>query len=370
MLRPCFFSLIAVASLACVATSCNRVDDVAERVSGRAEKALVEAGRAENTRRLDRHALGMAAGLAARDTPMALVTAASFANDVESRTAPGAGEVPVPPELASQALLGRALALAPDDPQVLAVAALQTCQSPTSPCAADGAAAKLQALEPDNALGWLAEFDREARRGNAAKAEAALARAAHATHYRDYVDTRSAAMMREVMADPTLMQESAAALAAGFDFPPEQANRMAKYIEVSWAYPDHSPMRKPMKQACDTNKDAARLADCRAVGALLDSPQAGFLTQLRASAMVARLAIGPDEKTQALQRRREHYWLLETGKLAWELDEPPAAAVDEEIAALAGGATEQARRKRVIDARQLAFPPDYRDPYDRGEIGE
>jgi hypothetical protein len=341
------------------------------------QKAVIGLLEAENARKVDAYRLAMAASLARRDTADALLAASAYARMVENRDGVGAKQVAVPAELASQALLARALERAPDDAKILAAATWGNCVDAAAACPGDAARARLQQLEPDNALGWLLEFIREDARGHKAQARAALARAARAPTFRDYVDPVFASMLREALADPTVITLTPAELLDGRKqgIAPAQAQRLAKFIDSTDAYGEYTPVGAALRDACDPSAaardDAALRADCRALLERMDASGSGIGTRMRVRFLLARLATGPDDKARLQARRREINWLFEVGHWFDHVDGGGyGAAMDTDIADILAGVDQFERLQHYAAARGLAMPPDYRDRVDKREGGK
>jgi hypothetical protein len=110
-----------------------------------------------------------------------LLAAASFAEIADGGPELFSGPSVLPPALTRDALLARAVVLAPDDAAVWFAVAAESCASRPGDCPADAARERLRELDADNAAVWIREVDRLSAAGARYAARAALPRAARAS---------------------------------------------------------------------------------------------------------------------------------------------------------------------------------------------
>lgn len=216
--------------------------------------------------------------------------------------------VPEPPEL-----LRFAKARAPHDP-LLAWASLMTDRERRDAnltVAEDEAT--LVALDPDNAYVGLLQLASADRRGDAVAARAALARAARATRYDDYVWSVEKRIYNalgrpdETAGDALLAPESEA---AEHSSPKEMRSILSLGVAQRFAM----PMLTPLRAACG-GKDGGMVgadvrADCRAVAYLMMDRSSSLISWRVGNDLARRLADDAAERdTLALEALRID-WLL------------------------------------------------------------
>jgi hypothetical protein len=322
--------------------------------------AMNDPGTAENARRMDAYRLALATSLSHRDTPDALLASAVAAHWLEIDV-DDPRPVVLPPAMATSALLARAAALAPTDARVAyAAVQMQRCKPGPVACAKDAAVSHLLEVDADNAAAWLLRFQRDTERGDGTAARAALARAARAPAFRDYGDVIDRVVLREWLSDPTEMR--AGPIESGLPLTDAQYARWYKLFEATTAMlgtPGDYYLAKACDPAAAANDDAALQADCRAIGALKDSPDASLFSQSQGRFIRMRLASDPTERERFEVAAREMSWLIHSGQ--WE-GVPDPTKVEEEIAMRLAGTGDVAMRRHIAAARGLVFTSNWRPP--------
>ncbi|MCQ4163322.1 hypothetical protein [Tahibacter harae] len=190
------------------------------------------------------------------------------------------------PDDAAAAPLQRLQQRYPDDPLALYTAALVCHLRPD--CSDAGAATRLQARAPANAVHWL--LQPAMGRPTAAQLQQAAAAGGAQPHLGEFV----AIVGRVLDGQPAPQAEhDPAALAAQLR------------VDAIDALPQ--PRFAAMLQAC---KDAAAAKDCRTLGQrLLHDAQGSILSRMIGSTLLRRLAKGGAEETAARAFRRDYVWL-------------------------------------------------------------
>jgi hypothetical protein len=304
--------------------------------------------------------LALARSLARSDDPDALLAAADSVTWAEV----DADAPPTPPELAPAVLLARATRAAPDDARIWFAASANGCEPEEAHCAADDARTRLLVLDADNAAAWLLEFTREQRRGNAAQARAALARAARAPAFRDYGDALRRAVLRETLADPTEYVGVPGDLPSGWT-----PAVMARAVKLNNAYVAYftGPVNEFVVRACNPAIGAAHdevlQADCRAIGAAMVVEDAGMTSQTLGLVIQARLANDPSQRESLERRKRDLDWMRHLEIVTPGLNPHDAAAIEREIEARLSPMGEVAwLRKRIVDAGLSPTAPEGWEP--------
>jgi hypothetical protein len=318
------------------------------------EQALAKAHEAQK--------VAVIAALARRNTAESLLTAAARARVIEDAKG---WHIRLPAGLDSQALLVRATALAGDDAKFWYAAAAYVCPAQATSCIADQARARLQELDPDNAAVDVLEFLHAAEAGRHAEARAALEAAARAPAYRDYHVALRQMLLRESIAAAVPLPRSPDATVSA-----EHEERMDLDWWSSLAFfilrPDHGALLR----TCDPERmpagDAALRETCRAVGERMADGTAGINAKVRGLVFLSHFDPDPARRAEWTVRRREMYWLqLEghPGKAGSADDYEALTRVDLDNAL--AGMDEVERARRMVAARGVTMPADYRDATER-----
>lgn len=212
---------------------------------------------------------------------------------------------------AQRALL-HASALAPDNPEILFLAAAQ--------CGGGEACRKAQqallAAEPDNMAGWLLEIGWARTRNDPDGGQRALANAAKATHYDIHADTGLQVMV-EAYGDLALpaacSSEQARAelrVATGLQRDFGMLDHAMVLANANRAFPSYSVIRQQCLRQTDGGIDKARLAACRTILARVAEGDTLLERSIALVSMVELVADAPDAAAWR-QRYREHLWLME-----------------------------------------------------------
>ena len=310
------------------------------------------------SRWLDDYRAGMAASLAASSEARSLLVAALQRQWQE--VAPRCGD----PQPTSDALMARALEAAPADLLVLHVAAARHCGKETSACPADAAIERLKALDPDNAGTWLRAFELHHRRGDAAGARTALARAATATSYHDFYSDLFREVLTRTLADPTTIE-----VPPGEMLPWDLRThvRFFRWNDAQATSGISMLVGQGLAAACDP-ESAARgddqlQADCHAIGLRL-ADDGSALQPRTLGLFLAYLATrDPAERTALEERWRSMEWLRAqvSGFETARVDHADAAWVEAGIAASLAtpGYFERLRGVAAAEGIPLAPPSDW-----------
>jgi hypothetical protein len=194
------------------------------------------------------------------------------------------------------------------------------CQGLSDACDPAAARERLMQLAPDNAAAHLLALNAQVDSGDLEGARAALARAARADVFDDY--------MQDML---TLLLEAS----DGVDWPPMDPG-IAETLGTAWGI--DGPMAPadfghgtlvgfwiaiampgigPLSTLCSGEEpsvpDAEVRADCKAMYTTIAGSEANLMWQGLALANLASLTEGTDEGAAWRERLRDHYWLTDQG---------------------------------------------------------
>ena len=214
--------------------------------------------------------------------------------------------------VASQQAFARARALAPDNPDIPWLAAIQ-CGVEVS---CQGVREELLAAEPDNAAAWLREMAWARMRNDQAGVERAFQRAAEASRYDRHAGASQLAILDALSAVAMPAECKAGNVQAELRklFPGEGAVGVADFVLVvanslaGIEAPAYTDIRERCSSGNASGLDAGRRAAC---GKVLEKLAASdsMLDQAIALGLLVELAGDGDDAARWRERYREHYWL-------------------------------------------------------------
>ena len=214
--------------------------------------------------------------------------------------------------VASQQAFARARALAPDNPDIPWLAAIQ-CGVEVS---CQGVREELLAAEPGNAAAWLREMAWARMRNDQAGVERAFRRAAEAPRYVTHIGASQFAILDALSAVAMPAECKAGNVQAELRnlFPGEGAVGVADFVLVvanslaGMEAPAYTDIRERCSPGSASGLDGGRRAAC---GKLLEKMAASdsMLDQAIALGLLVELAGDGDDAARWRERYREHYWL-------------------------------------------------------------